>query len=278
MIDVNLNTTELDPANANLMAQAAKAAYIKKSKQDKSPCEQRILSEMRKHNNGFVSVKGFSTKSAQAIVLEHQAFIVLAFRGTDEVADWLDNLKFRIQGTRVGKFHRGFLNSVNDLWDAIFEHYQILQNSASDTTTNQYRPLFITGHSLGGAMAVVAAAKLIEQGVPFHSVYTFGQPRVAQRSAKDQINAYAHDRIFRFVNNADIVSRVPGPWLGYRHVGLPLYISEEKEIFIGCTFWFRLIDLFDGVWSSLKQLRVDLVYDHNMEHYIDGIETWNLKQ
>lgn len=274
MPQVNLNTTALDAGNAYLMAKIAKVAYIKHSKKNPAPNESAILNEMQKEQPGFKSVKGFSRKSAQAIVLEHDDYITLAFRGTDEVADWFDNIKFRMQRTSVGKFHGGFLNAVDDLWYEILDYYLQLNAQQGQAVA---RPLFITGHSLGGAMAVVAAAKLLAQQISFHSVYTFGQPRVAQHEAKDEINALAKDRIFRFVNNSDIVSRVPGPWLGYRHVGKSLYITEENEIYEGTSLWFRLKDFVDGVWSSFKRLRIDLIHDHNMEHYLDSVETWNFK-
>lgn len=277
MNKVNLEATSLDAGNAYLMAKIAKAAYINRSKKDNAPCEMKVLSTLKKESEGFVSVKGFSTKSAQAIIVEHQDYIVLAFRGTDEIGDWFDNIKFRMKRISVGKFHRGFLNSVNDLWDALLEHYDQLINTQYVDQKVKSKPIFITGHSLGGAMAVVAAAKLLEIGIDFHSVYTFGQPRVAQHKAKDEINALAKERIFRFVNNSDIVSRLPGPWLGYRHVGLGLYISEEKEIHIGSNYWFRLRDFFDGVITSLRDFKLDLIADHNMDCYIAGIKSWNIK-
>jgi triacylglycerol lipase len=138
--------------------------------------------------------------------------------------------------------------------------------------------LFITGHSLGGAMATIAAAKFIDQDRPFVAVYTFGQPRALSKKTAQTFNVECKSRFFRFHNNNDIVTRVPARLMGYSHIGSYLYISEEKEIHPEVGFWFKFMDYVDGAVSSMKEKGIDAIEDHNMDHYLDAIKKWDLKK
>lgn len=84
-----------------------------------------------------------------------------------------------------------------------------------DQAAAQAEHVWITGHSLGGALAVLAAARLKLQGIAPH-VYTFGQPRVAFGEFADRFDAELSGRLWRFVNQSDLVPRLP-PGLFYRH-------------------------------------------------------------
>ncbi len=72
------------------------------------------------------------------------------------------------------------------------------------------RSLWITGHSLGGALAVLATAKLrFEKAQPVSGLYTYGQPRVGDFEFCSRFDQGFGDYTFRFVNFQDIVPRVP---------------------------------------------------------------------
>lgn len=139
------------------------------------------------------------------------------------------------------------------------------------------RPFFITGHSLGGAMATIAAARFIQQDRPFTSVYTFGQPRALTRDTARIFNIECKDRYFRFHNNNDIVTRVPARVMGYSHIGSYLYISQEQEPNRGSGFWFRFVDYVDGALSAIKEKGIDAVEDHDMGKYLSAVQKWDLK-
>lgn len=144
--------------------------------------------------------------------------IYIVFRGTDKNIDWITNLRFRQQiypygdtrDTRV-RFHRGFMAayfSVRDELQAKVREYP----EAS---------LIITGHSLGGAIATIAALDL-QYNITQHThqpiqLYTFGAPRVGNRALVESFQRRVHQS-YRFVNGWDLVTRVPRLWQGYAHV------------------------------------------------------------
>ena len=262
--------TTLDQANAYWMSILSREAYVKKSDTDQAPDEARILSTLKAEDDGFISVFGVDKNSAQAILVEHQDYLCMAFRGTNEIADWLDNINAFATEELFGAFHRGFWNSTEDVWAPIFAKYQSL-NSA------RKRPLFITGHSLGGAMATVAAAKLIHLDLPFTSIYTFGQPRVMTRDTSRIYNMECMNRHFRFHNNNDLVTRVPARMMGYSHVGSYLYISQENTISEEPGYWFRFLDYVDGAVASVTEKGIDGITDHAIGNYINAVKAWQFE-
>ncbi len=103
--------TELDAGNAYWMARLSKEVYLTKSEDDQAPDEEKILSNLRKDDARFKSVLGVDKNSAQAALIEHDDFLCMAFRGTDELVDWLDNLNALSTKQLFGEFHRGFWDS-----------------------------------------------------------------------------------------------------------------------------------------------------------------------
>ena len=263
--------TDLDAGNAYWMARLSEEVYLKKSEDNPIPDEDRILANLRKDDPKFISISGVDKNSAQAALIEHEDYLCMAFRGTDEFSDWLDNINAFSTKELFGEFHRGFWNSVEDVWRPINKKFRYLQKKNK-------RPLFITGHSLGGAMATIAAAKLIHEDKPFTSVYTFGQPRALSRETAQTFNVECKSRFFRFHNNNDIVTRVPARLMGYSHVGSYLYITEEKEIHQEVGFWFKFLDQIEGVIKDIKESGFDSIKDHDMNEYLKAIKKWDFKK
>ena len=261
--------TSLDPSNAYWMARISWQIYSRISDTDNFPDEQNILTNLKDEDDKFISVTGFDNNSAQAALIEHEDYLCMTFRGTNEIVDWLDNVNAFSTSELFGKFHRGFWNSVQDVWEPLDTHFRQLQN-------HNKRPLFITGHSLGGAMATIAAARFIHEDKPFTSVYTFGQPRVMTRNTSRIFNAECRSRYFRFHNNNDIVTRVPSRLMGYSHIGSYLYITNEGEINQEVGFWSRFLDYYDGAADAVKESGIDAVEDHNMGKYLQAVKNWNL--
>ena len=257
--------TELDSGNAYWMARLSKEVYLKKSERDPAPDEGKILANLKKDDEKFISVLGVDKNSAQAALVEHEDYLCMVFRGTDELSDWLDNINAFSTKKLFGEFHCGFWNSVEDVWQLINGKFRYLQEERK-------RPLFITGHSLGGAMATIAAAKFIHEDKPFTSVYTFGQPRALSRETAQIFNIECKSRFFRFHNNNDIVTRVPARLMGYSHVGSYLYITEDQEIHPEVGFWFRFVDQIDGVIKDIKEKGLDGIKDHDMSEYLKAVE------
>ncbi|MFY8272584.1 lipase family protein [Pseudoalteromonas sp. SSDWG2] len=265
-------TTKLHKGNAYWMAVLSDFVYLHMEDSQRTPDKVGILTRLQALDSSFMDVVVASKNSAQGMMVEHQDYFCLAFRGTDETLDWIDNVNAIPVSHLFGEFHRGFWNSVQDVWEILFGQYQMRAREPG----NQ-KPLFLTGHSLGGAMATIAAAILCERDIPFSSCYTFGQPRAMSKATARLFNVECHNRFYRFHNNNDIVTRVPARLMGYSHVGQYFYISEEKEIHPEPGFWFRFIDYLDGAVSALKDKGIDLVEDHAMAHYLSAIEKWDYK-
>jgi hypothetical protein len=88
----------------------------------------------------------------------------------------------------------------------------------------------MTGHSLGGALAELCAAQaLFVSRIPVQGVYTFGQPRVGTKDFADAVHARLGSGIFRFVNDRDIVPRVPLFSMGFCHYGSQRFFDNAGE-------------------------------------------------
>jgi triacylglycerol lipase len=118
-------------------------------------------------------------------------FAVLAFRGTTCFETWLSNLN-TVQTDWIGEglVHSGFKNEFKKLWE-----------EAADILSGIRCPIFYTGHSLGGALAILAASLR-----PPRAVYTFGSPKVGDSVFANSLRDIP---IYRLINNRDIVPTVP---------------------------------------------------------------------
>ncbi|MUT68445.1 lipase family protein [Paenibacillus sp. NEAU-GSW1] len=137
-------------------------------------------------------------------VLESDRSSVLAFRGSGSAVDWVAD--FIAQQTpynyakNSGYAHKGF----SDIYAAVRpQMLAIVQQLPVD------KPLFITGHSLGGALSVLAALDIATNtGISSPIVYTFGSPRVGDpRFVRTYNNKVATH--WRFQNEFDIVPHLP---------------------------------------------------------------------
>lgn len=265
----NHDTTRYDPANAYWMANLARVVYYELDDEEGTPDIVKISDELNKLGDGFLSVEPFTSNSSQAVVIEHEDFLIASFRGTDEAADWLDNVNLFPMSGPLGDVHRGFYKATLDVWDSMQAYIRDLKKQRGDKSSG----LWLTGHSLGGAMATLAAADLIQQDIPFYGVYTFGQPRVGDRKFARTYNMEAGPRHFRFQNNADIVTRIPARISGYSHVGNLYYIDSRGHISTDVKWWLRFLDTAVDITTNLG--RFESIDDHNIRHYADAIGAWN---
>lgn len=209
---------------------------------------------------GFTGGKYFSLGGGQAYWFWNDHDSVVVFRGT-EPNQWSDikadaNALTALAET-VGRVHRGFKTETDALWP-------VMEKALEDNT----RPLWFTGHSLGGAMATIAAAKCLLSYIRSEpeELHTFGSPRVGCRLYVNHVPL----RHYRWVNNNDIVTRVPPVWLGYRHGGREIYLNHLGQI-RELHGWKRIADRLRGFWSGLKRFRIDQLTDHSTLDYVEHI-------
>jgi triacylglycerol lipase len=131
------------------------------------------------------------------------------------------------------------------------------------TKSHWKKKISICGHSLGGAMATIAASRLhnVEKVV---TLYTFGSPRVGNAEFVRLMSGVTH---YRFVNNNDLVTTIPLWIMGYRHHGQVMYFNFNG-IFKNLAWWRKLKDKFRGKWAALRKGQpFDGLMDHSMENY-----------
>lgn len=257
--------TNLHKGNAYWMARLSSEVYKRESEDDGKPDACKILKSLTSDDTDFQSVKGFDKRSAQAALIEHKNYLCMAFRGTewDEGDDIRDSIRAILKKELFGRFHEGYWQSVEDLWDCFCKEYEKL-------IKRRERPLFFAGHSIGGAMAVIASARFLHHDRPFASVYTFGQPRTMGYSTARKYNSKAKSPYYRFRNDGDIVPRLPPWWALYRHAGHCVFIDKDGNIEDDPSRCNNFLDIF-GVRP--KEHSEFLPY-HGIRYYLKAIEKW----
>ena len=212
---LNLNATSFDKANAAACVAEAASVYNDPATLTCAATDTRVL------------------------VVDLPDCIIIAFRGSKSLQNWLTDAQFwrrQIGATgEGGEVHHGFLDA----------HESIIGDLVKHLLAGHCKPIFVTGHSLGGALAILAALELKRQGFAIAQVYTFGQPRVGNGAFKSRYDGALGAQTFRVVYEEDIVPRVPhlpdftDP---YRHVGTEAFIPA-----FGCgdvifnPSWLRLL-------------------------------------
>ena len=150
--------------------------------------------------------------------------IFVVFRGTNEGADWRDNAAIGRMPHDWGNVHGGFFRALERI------EYELI----TDITTHlaeENRAIWISGHSLGGALATLMAAKLRLANLPVEGIYTFGQPHVGNRAFVNQYNEDLKDRTYRVVNHMDLVTRLLQGV--YHHAGHLVMLGRKEGYRIG---------------------------------------------
>ncbi len=237
-----------------VMATMANLAYIEFETSE----EEYARLKINLKSGNFELIKIFSRGSTQAFLARNDFFAVLAFRGTEikKIDDLRADINVYKQSTKEGKVHVGF----RDAYDEVALE---IEESLTDKNHDRW-PLFITGHSLGGALATVATQSLERIiGDQISACYTYGSPRVGNNEYQKNMKA----PIYRIVNSTDIVSLVPS--IGYRHVGDARFLTRGGDLYRGIPFFRRgwemlLALLMPGRWVAC----------HSMPEYCDKLEKY----
>jgi len=221
----------------------------------------------------------------QAFVVAADGTGLLVFRGSEQqLNDWLVNFSTSRSDGPGGFVHRGFRDALDAVWTRIRARLK----------AHAVRDLWITGHSLGGALAVLAAARCVlgdlstgegrpESGLTVRGVYTYGQPRVGDWQFAAAYEDALGLKTFRFVNRDDVVPRVPLASTGFRHVGRRFYfdhrgVLEERDRaadLVGPRIKAALQkceDALSQVGDSKDVKLFSLIADHDIAKYIALLE------
>jgi triacylglycerol lipase len=253
-------------ARAYWMCRASAAAYKDEETIEKLAGEWGF-DRVRHHHTRFEPP--FPLQDTQAFTMAGDHMIVTAFRGTQpaEIRDWLSDAATPPWpgpgGT--GRIHYGFGEALDSVFPQVKEALEDLRTG--DQT------IYFTGHSLGGALAMLAGARLYfeEPRLLADGIYTYGQPRTCDKVLRAAHNNAFRDRMYRFVNNNDIVPQVP-PEPVYHHVDAERYIDSSGRIRTTMPALGGLFDRARGLTADPFAPASDGIRDHFIDHYLDRLE------
>ncbi|TWT48602.1 lipase family protein [Botrimarina hoheduenensis] len=209
---------------------------------------------------GLPEVRFYDRDGAQAYIFGGDEDAVVCCRGT-EPHEWND-IRADINALTdaaetIGRVHRGFKREVDDLWPRL-----------EQALVSNERTLWFTGHSLGGAMTAICAGRCYLSHIRSNpeAVFTFGAPRVGDKRYVNHVDL----PYYRWVNNNDIVPRVPPRWMGYRHSGAEIYLNRRGRI-SSVSGLFKARDRWWGFVRTLRRWRIDHFSDHLMSEYLRAI-------
>ena len=236
------------PRRARILARASAEAYL----------------PVPENDGTRVSIRSAETDT-QVLVIRSKAEVIVAFRGTAHWRNWLTDLDCELIDTGPFRAHRGFVRAL----ESVFEEVSGEMGAAGR------RPLLFTGHSLGGALAMLCARWW--RGT-VAGVYTFGQPRAGDAAFRGNYNSHLWPVTYRMVHADDVVPRVP--WLlgRYRHAGQEVFFPGGRgrvaaagaaAYLINPLWWEKIPGEARGLAREAWHGRDALLADHHMDSYLE---------
>lgn len=187
---------------------------------------------------------------------------IIAVRGTANIDNALVDVKFKLRlddRTNV-RLHRGFVHAATGIYQDVREHLE------------QDYEISTTGHSLGGAVAMILAMYLDTDQYSVGQVITFGQPKVTTISGARK---YKHLKIVRVVTPNDVVPLVP-PLAPTDSFGLSIYWHLGTEVILLSG---KKYSILEGRHSMLRATAIPVerpspenIQHHRMLFYLERLE------
>ncbi|XP_010275455.1 PREDICTED: phospholipase A1-Ibeta2, chloroplastic-like [Nelumbo nucifera] len=197
--------------------------------------------------------------------------IVIALRGTATCLEWVENVRgllIQLPGEeeesssqRPPKVEQGFWSlystqgpHASSLADSIKEEIRRLMELYKGETLS----ITVTGHSLGAALALLAADELstCAPDMPPIAVFSFGGPRVGNRSFGNRMSKRGV-KVLRVVNSQDVITKVPG-----------MPVGEGLDQKLKGTNMERMVDVLDNMPLSYSHVGTELRVDSKMSPYL----------
>ncbi len=212
--------------------------------------------------HGLSEFKFLSASSTQAFTAADASSRFLAFRGTESTSpiDWARDAQFKPRPSALGRVHSGFDAALDEVWT------QVQAEIAGDA-----RPLTITGHSLGGGLAFMAAARLADAGTLPAAVYVFGCPRTGLSDFRDAFDTALQEVTFRIINHIDLVTRVPLLAQGYRAPGRRMYFDESHQFHADAGAWHVAKDDLSYRLRHFGRIQSLGLSTHEMGEYMNRV-------
>lgn len=271
-----------DPRNALLLGEACSLAYLAEPEGAKGFKESLGL-----------DARLVSADNTQAYVAQSPEVILVAFRGSecptslDGFKDWLltnaSNYLILPEG-RIGtdfaaagvgaRFHRGFMTALDAIWTPLFA-------AVDEAMRRAERPLWVTGHSLGGALALLAAWRFERNFLTVDEVVTFGAPMIGNEAAAAAFEKAFAKKISRYVNFEDPVPLLPSVSLTtnpYVHCPTEVALRDDpaaasaldalKQTAGAAAGAVLQAGILDNVWNAVQ----GRIAAHMIDRYLDRVK------
>ncbi|MFZ5883358.1 MAG: lipase family protein [Chloroflexota bacterium] len=255
-----------------VMASLAQLVYERFERGGKE--REMLIEKLR--GGGFKLIGEFNSPETdtQAFLVSNDEYAVLAFRGTEvtKTKDVITDARvFKISAIE-GRVHKGFAEAYRSVEPQILDGLKKVRGL----------PLYITGHSLGAALATIATQHL--EGDPswrdeIAACYTFGSPRVGDAEFDREFKS----SIYRVVNTTDIVTIIPLLSMGFIHIGDVRFLEPDmgsirrgipilRRMFFFLMAAFRLFGplVGDHAIAEYRRKLEAVAQDRNLDLYVDA--------
>ncbi|KAG2485959.1 hypothetical protein HYH03_015402 [Edaphochlamys debaryana] len=170
----------------------------------------------------------------EVIVVETYNAIIIAFAGTESLSDGWNDVKSALSDPTTEFSPKTSVRIGSGFFDAYSANRDAVLSVVTPRVQATAKRLWMTGHSLGGAYAVLFAARAQRQGLYVSGVYTFGSPRTGDSKFA---SVYTNNlgglgsRTYRYEHSLDPVTLAPGyyrdaPFAAPTHVGLARFVDS----------------------------------------------------
>ena len=200
-------------------------------------------------NNGAKALVGYNNELSN---------IFVAFRGSENILNWIDNIQVRkinpYDNNKV-KVEKGFYKAYQYLKPQLLSKIKILKYKYK---TNM---VFLTGHSLGAAIATLFSYDILTNNLDYYLNYliTFGSPRVGNKFFVESFKNYKFNS-YRITHNDDIVPHLPEEFLNYLHIPSEIWYNETNSNYNLCNDTYYYEDNFCS--NSCSPFNCISVNDH----------------
>jgi predicted lipase len=252
----------------------------------------------------------FIISTAYVIQSEDGKVVILAYRGTEPAnfINWLtdvdlspDKVKFTFNNQdKLYDIHAGFYRNFRSTSYRVFEALELARQGfsvieppageAPKKLEHRMKALYVTGHSLGAAMAAVMGIAIQNERLGYNfrdalrAVYTFGQPMIGSKELADVCadDKFISEKLIRIIYQKDPIPHVPPAESGHdwKHFGREYqFVDNDWKKNPEPARQMRVIQLTGAVIAFILRLvpllrRIRFKYqlnDHGPQHYVESL-------
>ena len=245
----------IDPSRAVLLARAARAAYFD------TPEE---IEALLKNSNAVGRTELFAAGDTEGFIFTDEDQVVVSFRGSVSVNDWITNAAVAlVPWSAEGRVHAGFLRALDAVW---LDLLPMINQRA------QGRTVWFTGHSLGGALALLAMMRWrVEAQRKADGLYAFGMPKAGDAVFTEAVMTHHGQHAFSILNEGDFVPWLPVLSAEFEIACEGLQFSKQGKLLKRPGALGAMVLLLSGMLGKSQEDWLNLK-EHGKEEYLRLIE------